>query len=192
MFLFFRPTDEQIRDYLYRQQESPFSYADVGATREAAAPAGYIVDHNRAQLGSGNVAWHLAKQAISEWKMFNFPWLQLCWPTVAIQRGVTVAVAISHFGFWSVNPSRIVYIVQEDRRFGFAYGTLKDHSESGEERFLVEWNETDNSVWYDLSAFSRPNAMLAKLAQPLARGLQKRFRQDSMRAMAEAVNRGLA
>jgi uncharacterized protein (UPF0548 family) len=26
------------------------------------------------------------------------------------------------------------------RRFGFAYGTLAQHAESGEERFTVEWN----------------------------------------------------
>ena len=36
------------------------------------------------------------------------------------------------------------------RKFGFAYGTLPDHAATGEERFLIEWNQDDDSVWYDI------------------------------------------
>lgn len=48
-------------------------------------------------------------------------------------------------------------------RFGFAYGTLPGHVESGEERFQIEWHRSDDSVWYDILAFSRPNHPLARL-----------------------------
>ena len=76
-------------------------------------------------------------------------------------------------GLWSLNACRIVYVTDEEgadgRRFGFAYGTLADHMEAGEERFMVEWRREDGSVWYDLLAFSIPRHPLARLAAPLSR-----------------------
>ncbi|HEV3306332.1 MAG TPA: DUF1990 family protein [Candidatus Sulfotelmatobacter sp.] len=73
------------------------------------------------------------------------------------------------------------------KRFGFAYGTLGEHAESGEERFTVEWSRDDDSVWYDILAFSRPRQMLARLGYPLSRLLQKRFAEDSKAAVAKAA-----
>ena len=79
---------------------------------------------------------------------------------------------------------RIRQILEWHRHAG--YGTLPEHSESGEELFAVEWRE-DDSVWYDLLAFSRERHPLAKMAYPLARDLQRRFRRDSGAAMQRAV-----
>lgn len=76
-------------------------------------------------------------------------------------------------------------MIDEPRRYGFACGTLSEHAEAGEERFLVEWLE-DGSVWYDLLAFSRPRHALARIAYPFGRMLQARFRRDSGRAMQQA------
>ena len=73
------------------------------------------------------------------------------------------------------------------QRFGFAYGTLPEHAESGEERFTVEWHEADDAVWYDILAFSRPHQLLARLGKPVARRLQKRFARGSAEAMRRAV-----
>jgi len=104
-----------------------------------------------------------------------------------VEPGASVAVLISHLGFWSLNACRIVYVINEhgsSKNYGFAYGTLPDHGERGEERFTVELN-SDQTVWYDLSAF-RPN-MLARLAYPYTRLLQRRFARDSKAAMQKAV-----
>jgi uncharacterized protein (UPF0548 family) len=79
-----------------------------------------------------------------------------------------------------------VYVVDEPRRFGFAYGTLREHVERGEERFLVE-HRPDDGVWYDLFAFSTPQHVLARLASPIGRALQRRFAHDSMAAMQRAT-----
>jgi len=120
------------------------------------------------------------------------PWLELCWPDAPIEPGSTVAIVVSHFGFWSLNASRIVYVIDERnsiQRFGFAYGTLPQHGEVGEERFTVEFHPADGSVWYDLYAFSRPSAP-ARLAYPFTRPLQKRFGRDSKAAMRRAVESG--
>ena len=104
--------------------------------------------------------------------------------------GTNVAVSVRHLGFYSLNACRIVYIVDEPgpmRRFGFAYGTLAEHAESGEERFTVEWDDQDN-VGYDIFAFSRPRHPLARLGYPLSRSLQKKFARASKAAMLQAVS----
>ena len=71
--------------------------------------------------------------------------------------------------------------------FGFAYGTLPSHIERGEERFLVECDPVDGSVWYDILAFSQPRHVLAKLGYPYVRRMQKRFGRDSAAAMLRAI-----
>lgn len=191
MFLKSKPSDAEIRDFLACQTQSRFSYPSVGVSAFASAPAGHATDHNRIRLGYGERAWQQSVNAINSWQMFKMDWLQLCWPGVPIVEGSNVAILIRHFGFWSLNAARIVYVISEEssliRRYGFAYGTLLDHGESGEERFSVEWHSRDNSVWYDLFAFSRPRAFAARLGYPLARWLQRRFREDSKAAMARTV-----
>jgi uncharacterized protein (UPF0548 family) len=187
-----KPSEYEIRDFLVRQAQSCFSYEAIGVSSGALAPTGYVADHSRALLGHGEHVWHQAVRAINTWQMFNMGWVQLCWPDAAIVEGVNVAVLIQHFGFWSLNGARIVYSFEDDsnsvRRYGFAYGTLLDHGESGEERFSVEWHRRDDSIWYDLFAFSRPRAIWAKIGYPLARWLQRRFRDGSEIAMTKAVS----
>jgi uncharacterized protein (UPF0548 family) len=93
-------------------------------------------------------------------------------------------------GVWWLNACRIVYAVDEAgpiSKFGFAYGTLPGHVESGEERFLVEWDRGDDAVWYDILAFSRPHHVLTRLGYPVVRRLQRRFGRDSAAAMLRAV-----
>jgi len=163
----------------------------VGASRELSAPGGYRVDRNRVQLGRGADVFEFAKRAIQQWKMFDMPWIELCWPDTPIEADRTVAVLVSHFGFWSLNASRIVYVIEQHGRsekYGFAYGTLPEHAELGEERFTVEYHPSDQSVWYDLYAFSRPR-FISRLAYPIARALQRRFARDSKAAMQNAIHR---
>ena len=157
MFCFAKPTVQAIEAFIDKSQNSELSYVDVGATRDASAPANYTVDHNRIQIGQGDRDWQVAKQAIRDWKMFDLCWVELHKANTAIEVGQIVAVLISHFGFYSLNAARIVYVIDEPNRFGFAYGTLTDHGESGEERFIVERDAEDDGIHYDLYAFSNPN-----------------------------------
>jgi len=188
MFCASRPLRNAIDAFISALQNQKFSYAEVGSSRQR-APRGYTVDHNRIKLGEGADTFERAKRAIEQWKMFDMSWVNLCWPDTHIVPGADVAVVVSHLGFWSMNACRIVYVVEEHgspERYGFAYGTLPDHGEIGEERFTVEFHPEDQTVWYDLYAFSRPTA-LARLPYPFTRGLQKRFARDSKSAMQKAV-----
>jgi uncharacterized protein (UPF0548 family) len=187
MFLLRQPSEECVRQFIDSQRGLPFSYSEVGAT-EAEPPAGYKVDHNRIRLGEGETTYRRAASALRSWKQFDLGWVSIVPPQIPLEVGATVAVQAKAFGFWSLNAARVVYMIDEDgriKKFGFAYGTLPDHVECGEERFTVELHE-DDSVWYDIFAFSRPQHTIVKLALPLARRLQKRFAQESLAAMVKA------
>jgi uncharacterized protein (UPF0548 family) len=189
LFRLTSPSEAEIRSFISKQKDSFFSYPEIGAAA-ATVPAGYNVDHHRVLLGLGETTWQRAVEAIRAWRMFSMPWVNLHSSSAPIQVGTDVAVSVHHFGFYSLNACRIVYIVDDDdpmKRFGFAYGTLVEHAESGEERFTVEWNRDDDRVWYDILAFSRPRQMLARLGYPLSRSLQKKFANGSKLAMLQSV-----
>jgi uncharacterized protein (UPF0548 family) len=183
-----KPTPEAVRHFLARQTGRPFSYPEVSHTRDT-PPPGYVVDHRRARLGEGRAAFEAACAAVRRWEMFRLGWVQICWPDAPIEPGTVVATLASAGGMWWLNACRIVYVVDETvplRRYGFAFGTLEEHVECGEERFTIEWRD-DDSVWYDVLAFSRPQHWLARLGYPLTRWTQKRFGVGSLAVMTAAV-----
>jgi uncharacterized protein (UPF0548 family) len=186
MFLLNKPTKELVQQFISSQQALPFSYAEVGATQSDTI-AGYTVDHNRIKLGHGEETYQRATSALRDWKQFDLGWVTIVPAHTPLEAGRTVAVQAKTFGFWSLSAARIVYVIDEresTRKFGFAYGTLPDHVECGEERFTIEWNnDADNSVWYDIYAFSHPQHPLVKLGRPIARKLQKRFARESLARM---------
>lgn len=189
MFLFRKPSPQFIHAFLEVQAKLDVTYPAVGATADN-PPLGYVVDHTRLKIGSGQVAFTAAKDALQKWKQFRLGWVEQCWPETPIKPGQVVGVLGRFCGLWSLNACRIVYVMDEPRKFKFAYGTLPDHIESGEERFTVEWNDKDDTVWYDILALSRPNHFLTRLGYPLVRRLQRRFAKDSAAAMKRAVGSG--
>lgn len=191
MFCLRKPSQEDVQRFISEQQHADFSYSEVGASKSS-VPSSYNVDHNRIFLGRGEETWRRATQAIREWQMFNMPWVRLYPAAASIEVGVTVAVLVEHLRFYSLNAARIVYVVNDDgpiHRYGFAYGTLKEHAESGEERFTVEWDRSDDNVWYAILAFSRPRQTIARLGYPISRMFQRRFAQASKAAMVAATSR---
>ena len=192
MFTFFRPTEAIVRRLLARQDGQPWSYDGVEVTRsdDPAPRAGWQIDRHRVLLGHGEQVFAAACAAIRGWKMFPPEMTRVYWPTSPQQPGDVVAVLYRArpFFLWMLFPARVVYRIDEPRRFGFAYGTLPEHPERGEERFLIEWNPADDSVSYDLLAVSRPNNWLARVGHLYARFEQAKFRRLSGLAMQRAVS----
>jgi uncharacterized protein (UPF0548 family) len=188
MFRLTRPTALQLRAFLDRERQREFTYPAIGPN--GTAPRGYVTDRHRVLLGNGDAVFDAAVGALKRWQQFELGWLE-AWPReTPIQPGEVVAVVAHVFGLWCVNACRIVYTIDElqpARRFGFAYGTLPGHVESGEERFLIEMDHATGQVWYDILAFSRPRHLLARLGYPIVRKLQKRFALNSMAAMKASV-----
>ena len=199
MYFLTRPTSPEIEHYLKQQSQQPISWSDVGASRniwgnyDYHLDRRYTIDHNRVLLGSGAKIFELAKVALRNWEMFGLDWVELLYSNTSIEVGSTVGIMIQQFGIWSINPCQIIYVLEEHgltERWGFAYATLPDHGLCGEERFVVEWCRSQDTVWYDLLAFSRPNQWLTQLGYWYVRRLQKRFGAGSQRAMERAVSSG--
>jgi uncharacterized protein (UPF0548 family) len=166
----------------------PLSYDDVGIAERS--PPGYDVDECIARIGQGEAEFERAKTALTEWKHFALGWVELFPPGAAIEPGTVVAVLVRHFAVWSLNGCRILYTTGEREgvpRFGFAYGTLTNHAEKGEEIFEVAITPETGEVTYRIRAVSKPRALLARAGYPVARRLQARFRRDSTLAMQRAV-----
>ena len=56
----------------------------------------------------------------------------------------------------------MIFAIEEPRRVGFALGTVSDSVVSGEESFMLEWNDNDE-VWFTVRAFDAPAALLYRL-----------------------------
>jgi len=181
MFLLRKPSPSVIDAFLASQQKEDFSYSEVGSTR-GRLPSGYKVDRNRVCLGHGSRVFQHAVELLNAWRMFDLGWVEIFPKDAKIEPGATVIVLSRHLGFYSLNACRVIYVFREERRYGFAYGTLQEHAERGEERFSIDWAE-DDSVWYDILAFSRPRQWQAKMALPVSRMIQRRFARDSKAAM---------
>jgi len=122
--------------------------------------------------------------------MFNVDWVTIHTSGGPIAPDMNLAVLARVLGVWHLNACRIVYLIADTgpvETYGFAYGTLHDHAEKGEERFTVIWDHADDSVRYEQFAFSRPNHLLTQLNYPIARTVQKRFAKDALGAMKRAV-----
>jgi uncharacterized protein (UPF0548 family) len=101
--------------------------------------------------------------------------------------GVTAKLSIP-FGPLRIGaPCRVVYIVDEKDRKGFAYGTLAGHPESGEEAFIVERTD-DGSVWLQIRSFSRPAGVGWWLAYPVLRLAQWFYTRRYFKALTGPVD----
>ena len=103
----------------------------------------------------------------------------------SLEVGQTVVVALALPGITAVAPCRIVWADDEADRFGFAYGTLDGHPERGKESFLITRGEA--GVRFEIVAYSRPAAALARLAGPIARRIQTSVTHRYLHALGDAV-----
>ena len=185
MFLTHRPKASDFEKFLDQSRDLSLSYHPVGIAK--AGGAGFHFDTASAVIGQGEAAFARARQALREWRQIDFGWVHLVPLDASLEPGTNVVVVIEHLGFWSLNGCRIVYSVGDGQTsFGFAYGTLTNHAEMGEEIFEVSMTESDE-VTYRIRAASRPRAFLARMGYPYTRISQARFRRDSIAAMKRAI-----
>ena len=189
MFLTRRPSPQELEEFMAMYRQLPLSYEHVGIASES--PKGFSVDEASAIIGNGKQAFERAKIGLAEWRHFDLGWVQLFPRGASIDPGSVVAVLVHHLGFWSVNGCRVVYGIGDLRtgaNFGFAYGTLTNHTEMGEEIFEVLLEPESEEVVYKIRAVSKPRAALARIGYPITRHFQERFRQDSIRALRRAIH----
>jgi len=157
------------------------TYDPVGRTL-GELPAGYDHLHRRVTIGRGPARFTQASVALLDWQMQLSSGFTVSTSTTPVEEG-TVAILRIWVGPLHLSaPCRVVYVIDEPNRTGFAYGTLPGHPESGEEAFIVERHE-DERITLTINAFSRPASHLARLGGPISRLVQRRVTDRYLRSL---------
>jgi len=187
------PSKIVLNQFLTTMQNAPFSYTEIGYTKmdnnlntknktKDLLLRNYTIDYNHACIGEGTEVWEKARLALKQWKHSPPSFTKIYNNTKGIKEGTIVAVMIKILGIWWRNSAKIVYVIDKPDCFGFAYGSLLEHAEQGEEAFWISRDSTGR-ITYHLKAFSKPKFWAAKLAYPLTRKYQHKFAQESLQQM---------
>lgn len=159
-----------------------FTYAGVGATLTT-PPSGYHAFTRRRRIGSGRPLFERAAEHVLTFGMQKDIGIFRAASTPTAQEGTELSIRLGVGPLGITAPCRVVYVLDEPDRRGFAYGTLPGHPESGEELFAVEYDPADDGVYGLVSAFSRPAAWYARMGGPVTRLLQAWFARRYLAAL---------
>jgi uncharacterized protein (UPF0548 family) len=143
------------------------TYSEVGATA-GTLPRGYHHVCEAVVIGHGQDDLDNATTTLMTWEMHRRCGIRVLSapPSAEVGGEVTMRWCGQRF------HCRVVDVVDEPLRRGFAYGTLPRHPERGEERFLVSIDEETGDVTASITAFSRPGSWTTRLAGPIGRRIQ--------------------
>lgn len=179
MGLLRRTTVQQLTD-------APLTYDEVGGTRDGVLPAGYDHVDREHVVGTGREQFDRASAAVFRWTAQRGAGLRIQASGPASTPGTVVLMTAGLRRLGLDIPCRVVWVVDEPDRRGFAYGTLPGHPESGEESFVVSLRP-DGEVVYALRAFSRPGTRLSRLGGPVSGRLQTLALDRYVRAIRRAA-----
>ena len=144
------------------------TYADVGATGSA-LPDGYAHVRMSRRIGTGRRRFEQAAGRVMRYGMLRGAGLRVSASTEVAQVGTDVLGRLGPFAA----PCRVVYVVDEPNRRGFAYGSLPGHAVRGEEMFGVRYDPADGAVYSEVVAFSRPATWWSRLGAPVLKVAQQ-------------------
>jgi uncharacterized protein (UPF0548 family) len=179
-----KPSPAALDTALERACSSEPTYREVGATASATLPAGYRHDLYEAPLGSGETTFGQAADALRSWRAHVGAGVDVV-PAGPVADGASVILMLRLAGFWTIAPCRILYVVDEESRAGFAYGTLPGHPEIGEAAFTVE--REGGACLFRIRSFSRPASLIARAGAPVIRRIQREVNHGYLAALARAA-----
>lgn len=188
-----RPSLASLTRLALSRRDAAVSYTCIGISLsdEQALPPGWGASAGSIELGSGEQVWQAARDALRDWDVHRGAWVTVAPGGTPLAVGETVAVGAGLPLGAIAGVCRIVAVVDEPDRFGFAYGTVDPHPEVGEESFLLT-RAADGSVRFRARSVSRAVVLPARLAPPLARLAIAAYTRLYARAMRRAVRRRLA
>jgi uncharacterized protein (UPF0548 family) len=151
------------------------TYAEVGATLAPGLPDGYAHLDVRRRVGPASRFDALGEHVLA-WGLQRGAGLRVPSSAVVLDADVTLRLGPLRI------PVRVVRVVDEPDRRGFAYGTLPGHPERGEEAFLAERDA--EGTWLRIRAFSRPATWYARLGGPATALAQRVFTERYLRSGA--------
>lgn len=159
------------------------TYREVGASLAPELPAGYHHLHHRARLGSGRALFERSADAVVGWQLHHRAGVHPAPGTPPARVGLDVDLTTRVGPLVVRAPCRVVAVVDDPDRRGFAYGTLTGHPEQGEEAFVVTLDD-HGTVRLEIVAFSRPASWYARLGGPLTRAAQRAATRRYLSALA--------
>jgi uncharacterized protein (UPF0548 family) len=180
-----RPPEGSLRALLSAAEQATLTYPEVGATRADRMPEGYRHDRYEASVGEGPGVFDRAAAALFAWQAQIGAGVEVFPHGSQVEDGATV-VLLLRAGLWAPAPCRVVYVIEEPDRAGFAYGTLPGHPECGEAAFML-LRSAGERVGFVVRSFSRRIDPLARLGAPIARVAQTRVTRRYIEAVAEAA-----
>ena len=147
---------------------APLTYPDVGATA-ADMPGGYRHVRATRRIGSGRDRFERAGDAVVRYGMLRGAGVRVSATAEVARPGADVLGRLGPF----LAPCRVVYVIDEPDRRGFAYGSLPGHAVRGEEMFAVRYDPADGGVYAEVAAFSRPATWWSRLGAPVLRLAQQ-------------------
>ena len=103
--------------------------------------------------------------------------------TPYVAAGTTITVEGRVKGLSADGELRVIFAIEEPRRVGFALGTVDGSKVSGEESFMIDWNDNDE-VWFTVRAFDRPVALLYRMLPALTRRRRRELFTRYLRAIS--------
>ncbi|MBB2921466.1 DUF1990 family protein [Cellulomonas cellasea] len=160
------------------------TYPEVGASLTEELPRGYRHQRDRVRLGTGRALFERSAAAVTGWELHRRAGVRPAPGTPPAAAGSDVDLTAALGPLVLRMSCRVVAVVDEPDRRGFAYGTLTGHPERGEEAFVVH-RDADDAVWLEVVAFSRPGRWYTRLGGPLARAAQRAATRRYLRALVE-------
>ncbi|WP_102141182.1 DUF1990 domain-containing protein [Mycobacterium hubeiense] len=154
------------------------TYTEVGGTA-GPLPAGYHHVQESAVIGRGRARFEQAAAAVMRWGMLRGAGARVHASSEVADVGAEVIVGLGPVRA----PCRVVYVINEPNRRGFAYGTLPGHAESGEELFAVRHDPATDQVYAEVTAFSRHATWWSRLASPVTSLVQRVMTKRYLKAV---------
>ncbi len=150
-------------------------------------PPGFHDTEVGVDLGVGDEVLDRARIAIEGWRVHSGAGVDVYPSNEGPRVGATVGLVTYQVGLWLAMACRVTAVFDDDNTTGFTYATLPGHPECGEETFVVR-RAADDTVRFDITATWRSDAVIARLAAPLARVLQRQATQRYLDAMTQAIS----
>ncbi len=148
------------------------TYTEVGASFAEPLPGGYHHTRERVRLGTGRELFERYAEGLLTWEVHRRAGLLVTTDAPRAEVGADVEVALPIGPLRVRAPDRVVAVVDERDRRGFAYGTRAGHPEQGEESFVVSI-APDGAVWFDVRAFWRSVRWYSCLGGPVTVAVQR-------------------
>lgn len=163
--------------------DARLTYPEVGAT-QAELPPGYDHVRHRATVGRGMTEFAAAATLLMTWEMHRRSGLTVESSSPRAAVGEVVRLGVRLGPATVLAPGRVVSVIDEARRQGFAYGTLPGHPEQGEESFVLSLLD-DETVELAVVAFSRPAVWWSRAGAPVSRWVQRRITARYLAALRQ-------